>query len=298
MPIFDTLIPAAFRGIKFPLRSVTVRGGLRDHVHEFPHANGGLPEKLGRKLYDIRMTASFHVTFRRYPDLWPKGINDLFAAFESGETHDLAIPTLGTIRAYAVDWSKVSDARARSGEEAEFSFREDSAQATLQGNLHVGSIDKLAAEYERFAKPAEASRAQAGDLLDSLQGAVNAVTSVKDQLELQSNLVAARLNKVAGLCRDLDETVKYFDEPVNHAVKDALHDLWFAALTLAVDVSRRVASPRIYLVPTLMPVTTIAASALGDGSRAVEIMQLNALEDPFAVRPGTEILLPAEKRAA
>lgn len=291
---FDGLVPVRFKGIAFPVRSVNVRGGLRDHVHEFPHAAGGQPEKLGRKLYEIRMVACFHVTFRQYPDLWPKGITDLFQLFETGETAQLAVPTLGVIFAYCVDWSKDQEARARSGENAEFLFREDASNKNSPYSFTVGSIEKLEADFKKFQVEAEKMKGIGGigGLVDNITNSVNSVTAIKDQVELQSNLVAANVTKVATLCQQGNATLKIFDQSENHAVKEALHNLWYSAYKLTKDITQRAGTPKTFTTPAMMPVTTIAKSLYGDSSRATDILRMNQIVDPFRVPPNTTLRVP------
>jgi hypothetical protein len=58
MAIFDSLQAFQFGEFLFPFRSYSIKGGMREHLHEFPH--GGIaPEKLGRKLYEISVTGLF-----------------------------------------------------------------------------------------------------------------------------------------------------------------------------------------------------------------------------------------------
>lgn len=304
MALFDALISASFNGIKFPVKTSSVRGGLRHHIHEFPHTPGGQPEKLGRKLYEFHMTALFHGNFRKYPQLWPNGIRDLFALFESGETYHLGVPTLGVIFAFCVDWSKEQTARVLSGEEAEFTFLEDDSDAFLRPSNVLPTPDAVAAAYDKFTHLAADVDPKDG-LLDSLQKAVNSFTAIKDQIELQGNLVAARLDKIASMCDQIDSSARFlnstvnnagnaFDNPALHNAKEALHDLWFSALSLSRDVTRTNggSKPARYIVPVAMTATTAAKAALGDASRAVELMQINQVDDPFGIPPGTVLLLP------
>lgn len=239
------------------------------------------------------MTAMFHGNFRKYPNLWPTGINDLFALFESGDTWPLGVPTLGIIQAFCTDWSKEQTARVLSGEEAEFTFLEDTPDAILKPAGVLPTPDAIAAAHDAFTHLADDAEVKDG-LLDSLQKAVNSFSAIKDQIELQGNLIAAKLDKIASMCDQIDGTLKIFDSPVFSELKNSLHDLWFSALTLAKDVTRTQGngSPVRYTVPVVMSAAVAAKNALGDASRSVEIMQLNAIDDVFAIPAGTVLLLP------
>jgi len=58
---FENLRKTAFDGIEFPIESIKVKGGLRFHVHEYPHVPGGDAEKLGRRLYEIEIVGNFEL---------------------------------------------------------------------------------------------------------------------------------------------------------------------------------------------------------------------------------------------
>ena len=88
MPLFDNLERASFAGYAFPVSDVEVTGGLRDHVHEYPHSPGGAPEKLGRKLYEFSFTSPMLAGFPRYPKLWPETAASLRIVFEGGAVLD------------------------------------------------------------------------------------------------------------------------------------------------------------------------------------------------------------------
>ena len=133
---FDTLQRASFQGIEFPITSMTLKGGIRDHIHEYPHAAGGAPEKLGRKLYEVSMQANFQSTFRAYPRLWPSALSKLRKIFEQQTTGDLVIPTIGTIQAYARNWTQQMEAKIRSGETATFEFVEDQGSEDLAAGIN------------------------------------------------------------------------------------------------------------------------------------------------------------------
>ena len=65
MAAFDELQPTSFNDIAFAISSLTITGGLRKHTHEYPHANGGDQEKLGRLLYVFEMDAIFSTRARK-----------------------------------------------------------------------------------------------------------------------------------------------------------------------------------------------------------------------------------------
>lgn len=283
----------AFDGIEFPVESCTIKGGLRDHVHEYPHADGGAPEKLGRRLYTFSIRAKFLDEAVGYSGLFPTGINTLRSKWEAGRTGELRIPSIGTILAYAVDWTETLDGKMLSGETAEVQFRED--QEYLLTEIVDVTATSLAAASAQMILALDPYR-QRGvgglDLFDAIQNAVNLVTDVADQVELYGNQLEARILKVQSLCEQCDRAVKILSQPVNHRLLDALHSTWEAAVRLHRDVLRVSRPPLRYTTPALMSVSQIAQALYGDTSRAVQIMQMNPFEDPFRVPRGTAIVAP------
>jgi prophage DNA circulation protein len=302
MPIFDQLQRASFDGVAFPVEEVEVEGTLRDHVHEYPHSPGGAPEKEGRRLYVVRMQASFLDIWKDYPGLWPDGLARIRAKYEGEKSGDLLIPTIGTITAYITSFRQRMVARQRSGEKVELAFREDQSNQFLADaltaevgaslalkaqrlRLEVGSLDE---SLPRGMLPPEGAPSP-GSIFDTINDAVNAVLAIRDQAELAGNLLEQRLLWLAGICDEADKTLLFLQNPINHRVTDALHELWDSALTLSSDLQGKRSPMATYVVPLTMAVGDISRALYGDASRGVELMQLNPLDDPFRVPAGTTL---------
>jgi len=306
MPAFDTLQRASFASIEFPITEVTISGGIREHIHEYPHADGGAPEKLGRKLYEIRVKALFHNTFRRYgAELWPKRLDDLRRYFEIQTTEDLVVPTVGTIPAYAVTWTETATARRRSGVDVELVFREDQANAYLVEKLVNPGPDRLGEVHQQLVLiqqvheqdlaagvvPPQGDEAQVKDLFTAIGDAVNDVLAMRDQVELAGDVSAAKADRLVGLCEQLVGT-RTLAQPRNEPLREATHEVWSAADERRRDLARRRRQLIHYETPLpLMSVTDVSRAVYGTTSRAVQVLQLNPLRDPFAIPRGTLLRL-------
>lgn len=295
MPAFDELKRASHHGIAFPVRSVRISGGLREHVHEYPHAPGGAPEKLGRKLYEISMSAMFlqGLIDPAWQNLWPVGLATLRRLWEDQVTGPLHIPTIGTIQAYAVDWSQEMESRIRSGEMAEIKFREDQSSAFLVGELVQVSPSALVDKLAAFELAAEAM-SPTPSIFDAIQDTTNSVLAFKDQIDLAGNLVEAKLLGLVHLLREADAQVKSLNDPQFVHVLDAMHELWLASQQLHDDVHQKSAQIQTYTVPFRTTITDVARALFGDNTRAADILQLNAIEDPFAIPAGAQLRYYAE----
>lgn len=291
MSATSNLPRCAFGRYEFPYKRIAIKGGLRDHVHEFPHADGGKPEKLGRKLYTISITSIFVDQAVGYATpLWPGTLADLRAKFEAQTTDDLRLPNVGTIKAYAVTWNSTLDAKMTSGEEVEIEFREDD-DFPPTSIVEVGATD-LATAMATVTFLAR-KLPSTPDLFDSLAEAVNSVTAVADQVELVGNQIEARVRKVSQLCAQIDRAVSILNKPVNHRLLDAVHELWQTSNRMHANILQTATPPVLWTVPRTMTIGQIAQARFGATSRAVDILKMNPIEDAFRVLPGTQLLLPA-----
>lgn len=294
---FDTLQRASFADLPFPVREIEVIGGLRDHVHEYPHSPGGAPEKLGRKLYEFHFVAPFLNTFKAYPDLWPDTLAALRLVFESGQTDDLVVPTIGTIKAYCISWRERTDLPSnRSGVIVDLTFREDQADLFLieslitvyAANLGGTSAALLAAMQADLAFQAALSPSQVG-LFQSIQNVANSITAVADQANAYANIVQAKAQAVTSLCAVADATVLPLNNPAHFRVLEAMMGVWAQAGRLERD-ALRLARPLIpYTTPVAMSVSQIATAIYGDTGQAAKLLQINSWENPFRVPAGTSI---------
>lgn len=288
MAAFDDLKHMSFAGIPFPVKSVRISGGIRDHVHEYPHSPGGAPEKLGRKLYEISAEAVFlqGLINPLWGSLWPQNLSTLRKLWEDQATRDLHIPTIGTIQAYAFNWEQVMDARIRSGEMVSLRFREDQTAAFLTQSLiqtTARSFVDRAADFQIAADELDPKPS----IFDAIQDAANSVLAFKDQADLYGNLVEAKLLGLTALLQAADRQVLELNDPVNHRLLDAMLGLWEAAVKLQQDLEETGAKLQEFVVPIQMSTSQAAASIFNDASRGGDILSLNALTDPFAIPAGT-----------
>ena len=285
MALLDRFPALRFAGIAWPYKRIRIKGGLRDHVHEYPHSPGGAPEKLGRKLYEISIEGIFLENLLReeLADLYDR-LGQLRAIFEAGRTEDLTLPNIGTIKAYASEWGQELVAKIRSGEMGDFQFREDQSAAFLANALTQSSPRDFSSKMDTLFEEAEENGY--GSVFDDLQNAVNDVLAVFDQVDLGASLIEAKIRQVAGMCKELDQRIDIFDDPGNHRILDALHELWTSANDLNADLNQKSARLINYIVPQRMAIGDVAAAVYGDAGRGFDILQLNAIDDAFEIPAG------------
>lgn len=287
MSAADSFQRASFAGFDFPVSHISVRGGQRHHVHEYPHSPGGAPEKLGRKLYTIDFTVPMHNTIARYPDAYPDQLGRLMLIFEGGKTKSLVVPTLGSIQAFPIDWTRDFDSKRLSGEDCKFTFLEDSGEAFSIAEIIKVSAESFLSAGDNFKIQTDALLPLKVPLFDAIFAAVGQLTAIADQVELFASTIEAKTRGIASLCQQADHAVSILNQPVNYKMLDALHDVWSSANTLNKNVLKQAKPTQLFTVTANMPISQVAAALYGDSSRAIELLQMNSVNDAFSIPKGT-----------
>jgi prophage DNA circulation protein len=294
-PIFSTFPKFAFGGITIPISRISVKGGIRHHNHEFPHAPGAEPEKMGRKLYTIRVSAHFHElpnsTFaENYLDIYPGGLSKLRVMFEDQKTDDLVIPSIGTIKAFCTDWEQMADfERALSGEEVSLDFQEDQASAYLTGTLFELGESGLAARVSTGQVMWAYTFPKKPNPFDQLNDIVSKIQAISGLMDATNQLIAGKLAYISQLCSAADREVKELQAPENHLLLEALKDVWSAANDLTTDITTHKQPVQNYWTPRTMSAGDVSTAIYGDASHALEILNMNPIEDAFAIPGGTHL---------
>lgn len=287
--IFDQLQPASFEGIEFPVKTLRVAGGIRDHIHEYPHTPGGAPEKLGRKLYEFHVTADFTAGLiePRYQFLWPSNLAQLRTLFETQTTGTLLVPTIGPIQAYCVAWEQTQTAANRSGEEVQMSFREDASDTFLIDDAISVNLGSMQSKLDNFNF--QASSFPTVSIFSAIDALCSSVLAFNDQFELYGALVTSKIDGLVSTLREADHDVVELNDPPNWQLLAALHDLWQSAAQLQKDIQQQNDFLRTFTTPVRMGVGQVAVALFGDSAKGVDLMRLNVLPDPLAIEPGTLI---------
>ena len=300
MSALDNLPAASFDAISFPFTSRNVKLAVRSHVHEFLRMDGGAVEKLGRKVYEFSFECLFHDTSSKYPSLYPDGLRQIRERAERSTTASLVIPEIGTIRAMITELSQTRKGKTKSGEDVTIHFIEDDLEPFRRASVPTSR--------DSFADAAEAYIAKVKEIkdtteyqveiekekprksfFDSLDDAIGAVNAISDQADLFGNAFAAKLDKVSALCKAIHSTVGFLKNPVFHAVAEAVRELWDATRKLKNDLHKQGRKLVPYIVPAVLSVGAIAGNLYGDAARGGEILSLNAITDPYAVKAGTRL---------
>lgn len=286
--VFDGFKPFSFAGVKFPYVSYEIQGAYRIHVHEYPHSPGGAIEKLGRSLYEFTVNVDWRgaIDSKKYPQLI-KNLGVLRGLWEDGVTEKLHIPHIGTVKALCTNWREAAKNTDRSGISSTLKFQEDSTDAFLA--LEVIQV-KTANFNETAANFSAAIRPPGTNIFRQIDEAVSSILAIKDQAQLFGSFVTSKIEGLIQMLRLADETVRELnDPPYNVDLVEALHALWDATQQLGKDIQQKGDLLKEYTVPLTMSITQVAAAIYGDTERAMDIMQLNVIRDPYAIPAGTKL---------
>lgn len=289
MPIFDTLQKASFDGVEIPVEEQTVFGELRDHIHEFPHTAGGMPEKMGRRNYIYTLTVPFFTGIVGYPDLWPTRLAAIRGSYELQRTAPTHIPTIGTVDCYIRSIRQHMTGKIRNGERVELVLVEDNPLDWVTNQLISDGQSGLKAQNDALQNEGALSDtsflSQIKDGLASIDDAVNAVLGVQDTVEIYSLTVEAKLERLAIQLDALNRAIRVDSGANASRVLDALLDLWLTTINTTNDIKNKGSDLRTWTTPALISVAEISTRLYGDTSRQIELMQLNPFDDVYAVPP-------------
>lgn len=278
---------ASFAGLEFPWNKISIKGSLRHHVHEYPHQPGGEIEGLGRKLYEFHFSCDFHDTFFGWSNLYPVQLGKLRRVFETEVTSDLFVPNFGTIKAKAISWDQNLVARVRSGETVEFTFLENT-----QNDFSIGFIlgSSTAAMMPAVARLKATAAAQGieSSLFDDLVKAVADLIGLVQGGEIVAAIAASKVATILNICAAIDD-LSIFNLASSYPTANLNREVWASANQINVDLLRKQQPLASYFVDHLMSIIEVAQAIFNDTIHAIEILQLNSLDDAMAIPAGTII---------
>lgn len=290
MPAFDELTPASYAGIGFAVTRWEVRGSGRVHLHQYPHSPGGQNEKLGRDPYEIEFDAVFSTNDPAHPGAFPDNLNVVRVLLEQQEAGPVVVPHLGTIPCVPIDWVETGDpARMRDGVRMRLRFREDSEEAVSLESLVSTTYSSLDGAIELVVSEIEPLEEPEPDLFEAVEGLLNEVQGVMDQVELMGDLASAKIEGLTSKIQQIDASFDALTEPENHGLVGALHDLGAALIKTRDDVRRSSRPTTSYTVPVEMSIAQVSTAIYGTTARASEILLMNAVTDAFAIPEGTTL---------
>lgn len=288
------LVQLSFAKIAFPYESITIEGVMRNNIFEFPHSSGGLLDKLGRKLYVYSVQTKFvgDSELKQYKDLWPNGLNKLVNIFDEGRTEDLVLPQLGVPRrAMCTNWTRILRSKFTNGEEVTLRFTEDEENyRKLDEAIAIksrGFDNALKQLDDEAASKSLLKRASEG--LDRILQTASDVLAIKDQFELYSSLLEAKLLSLISMCQEFLQTASLARDIDNFALVGAIQELASQAIAIYKDQQQKGLTTRIFLTTSEMTLSQLSFRIYGTSVRGQDLLALNSFSDPLVIPPGTRV---------
>jgi hypothetical protein len=298
---YKSLQRAAHLGTEFLAKDIRIKGGVRDHVHEYKRVPGGATEPMGRKLYTIDMNLCFIVGHPIYNG----NSGPLRRQWEDETVGPLVIPTIGTIQAKAIDWEYTHRTHMLNGQEVHVQFREHSTDEHLAGALSSKYKPNLKSKSSIFIDavkgyvegpltkpgiPAIPSPPQfSEDVFSQITGFADQISTLLFSVELEADQVSAKIDQMIDACNRVDQMVVGLNDPMAWRVVQALQDLAARRSKTKADLAAKGAPLALYSVPREMSIVDVSSALYGDTTHAAEVMLLNGLENPLRIEPGTVV---------
>lgn len=284
--LFDRAQKMAWNGVRFPISSLEIVGEARYKLHEFPHQDGAELEKMGRKAYVIRCEAIFDEGILAYPGNYPNAIDAIASYAESGLTGKLTTPQAGSIDAFCTRWPRKWNADRRSGESMALEFVEDQEVFDIDTFSSGAAVNGISAVYIQVVAYSALAPEVPASWWDLLMGAINAVLAFKDQVDLFMLEIDAKIQSVINIISQIDKAIT---NPIAAPLVDSLVELASTCASFANDVAGNALIKRTYKVPRLMSIEDVSKAIYGTTERGMELLQMNAIEDAYAIPPWTQI---------
>jgi prophage DNA circulation protein len=283
--------------IYFPVESSRIEGGIRDHLHKYPHSPGSSPEKLGRESYLFHVTSKFDTSYTTvgYPGLYPTALNNLISAFENQATGAFRLPQMGAeVQCYARKWTREMSNKVRSGETVEFTMVEDQTTSFVAANIVDPAISVASSAAAMNANAAVQSYLSTAttkftNLFTAMNSAVTQFLAVKDTVGLYDQVINATAAQISNQCEQLDDMLGWQggQADVVYQVMEQLHVVWAAALQYQQDQTSQGVVLQQWTVAATTDIATLSASIYnGDTTRASDLLSLNVFPDPMMIPAG------------
>lgn len=308
--LLQRLKRASWGGIAIPWDKMSVRRQYRHHVHEYRRVAGGDIERHGLNLLQIHLAVFFDESLDRaklsnnidgFPGLMANHAV-LMSRMAAGESMELVVPTLGTLKALLINANQeVDPAHSLSGFRDDFEFLEDS-----EGFVTIDALRAATADIgsKNAALKAEVVRHNIStSVFDTLTGLVDVVVTYRDYVNTTQRLLSEKIEGVLYECKRLNDTVLFFKNVRNWRLLETFKELWAAVAHLspwysqfsnihkdaAPESPQMVTVVRSYVVPQTMSIQDVSRNIYKDSMRSLELMRLNDIPDILAIPPGTVI---------
>lgn len=229
-PLFDQLFPCSFRGIEFPVTSISISAQQDIVEHKYWNVDGANVEMTGQGAATIEAEIPFVNGIapgkrERWGVLYPEVFRQFLVAFNNKDTGILDTPEFAGLKVKPVSLEFKHDGNVRDGVMVTARWIETN-DVDLEATSKVSEIEAarlaaltLDANYDDFGKVAEAP-----PQTESFEQLMNEITGVVDttasKIKLLANKPAQILYRLERLSDSIDRAGNALTWPMKHAVEE------------------------------------------------------------------------------
>jgi prophage DNA circulation protein len=192
----------------FPVQEISEEGGNRIVNRERPYRDGAKIDDVGSKPKMWTFRAYFENSIeegasKKLP-LYPDVLNALIRSFDTHQTGDLVVPTVGKVRARAMSYRRDEKNDERDAAVVEFKFiqdNEDKVDATAFTLPTVKASLRTLQDSTTFSAQSDAtfssSLADLNEFSDNLVAIANFPGNTMNDIDSQAGIVVGAVNRVA-----------------------------------------------------------------------------------------------------
>lgn len=279
--LLQQLLPISWRGIGFPIASLTTEFDHDLAPHKSPDVDGARLEGTGRNV----LVLSGHCIFRNgiFPGpnedwtpgkLYPDAYRAFMQACADRTTGDLVHPSLGTLRCKIKSFKSSLTATARDGEDVDVTWmvtNEEDVEDALTGPSPLSSAISSATSLDLNLPAVAKANGLPDDTFGTFSDLLNSITAVSDSAQLLSKKMGASIDRQIARVQDLQEALSGLKGVAKaNAVRDATRlesALYTVKETLLVSMQ-----VHVFEAPKL---TTLAALTGPLGTKITDLIKLN-----------------------
>lgn len=292
--LFDQLLEYSWRGISFPVASMSVALKQDHAVHAWPDRDGAKVEATGRAPTVFHAKAIFRNGIspgraEHWGILYPTGFDRFFAACADRTSGPLQHPHLGLITCKVESCNVEWDANKRDGVDVDVSWIETIDTTGLSLLAAIGRSSNIASAIEigneldsHLTQLVPNPKLTVGDIEPGFEDSMRSIQAAFDQVSLADRRIGGAIDHMIYRVNKIGEAVSGLKSVLAWpAVRDC-ENLKASLYTLRQTLIVAIKDIKLYITPSDMTLGQICSSL---GSQIVDILKLNPQLASQAVTP-------------
>jgi prophage DNA circulation protein len=311
--VFDRYPLASFEidsenAVAFPVQKIRQKGANRVIERERPYRDGAKLDDVGSKARQWTMEAIFHNSiveegldaYNSLDPLYPEVLNRLLVLFDQHQTGDLTVPTIGKVRAKAVDYERTEEVGMQDCAVLVLVFMEDNEDSVDFRSITEPSVNaqgsRLALKTEFDAQSVGVDSfnlSQVRTIASELEAIANAPGEAFDDVRIAANTVRHSAEQVISAFSLAGSPARYqLTDPTATDAQRSLEETKDIAARATNDARR--GRPRILSVVVIVA-TSLMELAAAVNQRYSDLLAINTqLPNPLFIEAGTIVRIFAD----